>query len=195
MTSQSEDHTARPRIRGLEDLLRAAGALRDAPVEQWDPPYCGDIGLAIAADGTWVYQGSAIRRPKLVKLFARVLRRDDDGRYFLVTPTEKVDVTVADAPFLAVEMEARGEGREQTLIFRTNVDDVVMCGADHRLYFVEEPGPGGFKPYVRVRGRLEALVVRAITYELFELVEADAMGRPGIWSGGRFFRVEPAADV
>jgi len=193
MTSQPEDHSARPRIQALAGLIRAAGETRNAPVEQWNPPYCGDIGLAIAADGTWLYQGSAIRRPKLVKLFARVLRRDEDGRYLLVTPAEKVDVTVADAPFLAVEMEARGEGRDQTLIFRTNVDDVVTCGADHRLHFVEEPGSGGLKPYVRVRGRLQALVVRAITYDLLELVEEDATGRPGIWSGGRFFRVETAA--
>lgn len=195
MTRRPEDHSSRPQIQGLEALLRAAGATRDAPVDQWEPPYCGDIGLAIAADGTWFYRGSQIARPKIVKLFARVLRRDEDGRYYLVTPAEKVDVAVEDAAFMAVEMEIRGEGREQQLIFRTNVDDVVTCGADHPLLFVEEAGSGGLKPYVKVRGRLTALVARAITYDLLELAEEDGSGGSGIWSGGSFFRLDPVAAV
>ena len=97
------------RIAGLEALLREQGGKGPAPVEKWNPPYCGDIGMKIRSDGVWLYQGSPIGRMPLVKLFARVLRKDGDGRHYLVTPAEKVDVDVADAPFLAVEMDAAGE--------------------------------------------------------------------------------------
>jgi hypothetical protein len=173
----------------LEDLLTHADANDPAPVELWDPPYCGDIGLSISRDGRWHYQGSSIPRPALVKLFARVLRRDADGRTYLVTPAEKVDVTVADAPFLAVEMQASGSGRDQSLLFRTNVDDVVRCGADHPLRFVEGQPGGGLKPYVHVRGRLEALVARAIVYDLVELAVEGPDGCLGLWSAGALFPV------
>ncbi len=181
------------RISGLEVLLKEAAAHSDAPVERWDPPYCGDIGLAIRSDGTWDYQGSPIRRPALVKLFARVLRRDADGRHYLVTPAEKVDVKVADAPFLAVEMQADGQTRDQTLVFRTNVDDIVRCGPEHPLRFSMEAPSGGLKPYVLVRGRLEALVTRALYIDLVELAvpspeNNDALG---LWSGGAFFPLAP----
>jgi uncharacterized protein len=154
------------RISGLEALIQAQAGKGVPPVERWDPPYCGDIGLAIAADGTWFYGGSPIGRIGLVKLFASVLRKDADGRHYLVTPAEKVDVAVADAPFLAVEMEARGEGRAQELIFRTNVDDIVVAGAEHPLRFAVATEAGGLKPYLLVRGRLEALVTRALYYDL-----------------------------
>jgi uncharacterized protein len=177
---------AENRIGGLEALLKGQDNTAPAPVELWNPPYCGDIGLAIRADGTWVYQGSPIGRMPLVKLFARVLRRDDDGRTYLVTPAEKVDVAVADAPFLAVEMQVDGAGRDQVLTFRTNVDDIVVCGPEHPLRFVEEPGSGGLKPYLRIRGRLDALVTRAVYYDLVELAELKDgdTGQLGIWSGG-----------
>lgn len=171
---------------GLEALLKAQAGDRLPPVERWDPPYCGDIGMAIRRDGTWTYQASPIGRKPLVRLFSRVLRRDDDGRHYLVTPAEKVDVTVEDAPFLAVEMEVSGVGEAQTLVFRTNVDDVVPCGPDHPLRFETEPASGGLKPYLLVRGRLEALVARAVYYDLVELAveRGDALG---VWSGGQFF--------
>lgn len=176
------------RIQGLEELLKSAAAGGGpAPVERWDPPYCGDIGLAINADGTWLYQGSPIGRMPLIKLFARVLRRDEDGRTYLVTPAEKVDVHVEDAPFLAVEMQVDGGGSGQHIVFRTNVDDIVRCGSQHPLRFVEEPGSGGLKPYLLVRGRLEALVTRALYYDLVEMaVPSDGQNpdRLGIWSGG-----------
>jgi hypothetical protein len=126
----------------------------------------------------------------LVKLFASVLRKDADGRHYLVTPAEKVDVDVADAPFLAVEMEVRGSGRGQSLIFRTNVDDVVTAGPEHPIRFGVEPGSQGLKPYLHVRGRLEALVTRALYYDLVELaVEEERDGRQqlGLWSGRVFF--------
>ena len=168
-------------------MLRAQASDRPPPVESWNPPYCGDIGMAIGVDGTWFYQGSPIGRKPLVKLFSRVLRRDLDGRHFLVTPVEKVDIAVADAPFLAVEMEVADGGTAQNLIFRTNVDDVVRCGADHPLRFAVEKGSGGLKPYLHVRGRLEALVTRALYYDLVELAVEDEAGVLGVWSGGVFF--------
>lgn len=166
------------------------------PVERWDPPYCGDIGLKIGADGTWYYQNSPIRRQPLVNLFASVLRKDADGRTYLVTPAEKVDVAVEDAPFLAVEMEVQNAGEAtQQLVLRTNVGDVVRCGPEHALRFaLQEPG-GGLKPYVRVRGRLDALLTRALTYELAELAveeQRDDRTVTGVWSGGAFFAIPDA---
>ena len=174
------------RIVGLEALLQAQAGKGPAPVEQWNPPYCGDIGMRIRADGVWLYQGSPIGRAALVKLFAGVLRKDADGRHYLVTPAEKIDVAVDDAPFLAVEMQVQGAGPAQSLTFRTNVDDIVEAGPAHPLRFAVEPGSGGLKPYLLVRGRLEALVTRALYYDLVEMaVEED--GRLGLWSGGAFF--------
>lgn len=176
-------------LAGLEAMLRAQDQDRLPPVDSWNPPYCGDIGMAIAADGTWFYQGSPIGRKPLVRLFSRVLRRDLDGRHFLVTPVEKVDVAVADAPFLAVEMEVSGSGQGRELIFRTNVDDVVRCGPEHPLRFAPQARSGGLKPYLLVRGRLEALVTRALYYDLVEMAVEDEAGRLGVWSGGAFFRL------
>jgi hypothetical protein len=194
--------TETTRIQGLESLLRAGAAGRLPPVEQWDPPYCGDIGMAIRSDGVWMYQGSPIGRAALVKLFASVLRRDADGRYYLVTPAEKVDVSVEDAPFLAVEMQVDGEaGRARQLVFRTNVDDIVKCGPANPLTFRLEASSGGLKPYLLVRGRLEALVTRALYYDLVELAvpgddvspnESDNEPRLVVWSGGRAFPLEAA---
>ena len=188
------DLPAMPRIAGLEALLREQGGQGPAPVERWNPPYCGDIGLEIRRDGTWYYQKSPIGRTALVRLFARVLRRDEDGRTYLVTPAEKVDVSVQDAPFLAVEMEVRGAGSSQSLVFRTNVDDIVACGPMHPLRFAVEEGSGGLKPYLCVRGRLEALVTRALYQDLVALAE-PAAAEPeqlGLWSGGSFFPLEAA---
>jgi uncharacterized protein len=175
------------RIAGLEALLKGQQGKGPAPVEKWNPPYCGDIGMKIRADGVWLYQSSPIGRMPLVKLFANVLRRDADGKHYLVTPAEKVDVAVEDAPFLAVEMEVQGRGREQRLVFRTNVDDVVTAGPQHPLRFVAERGSGGLKPYLLVRGRLEALVTRALYYDLVELADTDTDRGFGLWSGGVFF--------
>jgi hypothetical protein len=177
---------------GLEALTRAAAESGEAgarPVEKWNPPYCGDIGMKIRRDGAWIYQGSPIGRIALVKLFASILRKDDDGKTYLVTPAEKVDVEVEDAPFLAVEMAVSGEGRNQTLTFRTNVDDVVTVDAGHPLRFEQSEPDGGLKPYVLVRGRLEALCTRAVYAELVELaVTKDGEGdEVGVWSGGKWW--------
>ena len=179
-------------LSGLEALLKAQAGDRLPPVERWNPPYCGDIGMAIRRDGLWLYQNSPIGRKPLVKLFSRVLRKDPDGKHYLVTPVEKVDVAVEDAPFLAVEMEVAGAGRSQQLTFRTNVDDVAPCGVEHPLRFESEPGSGGLKPYLLVRGRLEALVTRAVYYDLVELAVTETdngQDRLGVWSGGKFWRM------
>jgi uncharacterized protein len=171
---------------GLEALIRAAGTgTGPRPVDTWNPPYCGDIGMKILADGVWLYQGSPIGRIAMVKLFASILRKDGDGKTYLVTPAEKVDVDVADAPFLAVEMAVTGSGAAQVLTFRSNVDDVVTVDAAHPLRFVAQAPDGGLKPYIVVRGRLEALVTRAVYADLVALAAPrDAGGQLGIWSGG-----------
>lgn len=148
---------------------------------------CGDIGLKIGRDGNWHYQGSPFARKPLVKLFASVLRLEEDGRYYLVTPVEKVPIAVESLPFVAVEMKQEGEGEGQTLTFRTNVDDVVTAGPGHPLGF--QPGSlGGFTPFVLVRGGLKARLARSVYYELAALaVEAGAPAELGVWSGGMFF--------
>jgi uncharacterized protein len=178
---------------GLDAMLKAAAGDQLPPVDSWNPPYCGDIGMAIKSDGTWFYQGSPIGRKPMVRLFSRILRRDADGRYFLVTPVEKVDVAVADAPFLAVELEVSGSGPAQRLTFRTNVDDVVVAGPANPLRFKMEPGSGGLKPYLRVRGRLDALVTRAIYYDLVELAVQGPGGAISLWSSGIQFPLAATA--
>ena len=175
-------------------MLEAAKGDKLPPVERWNPPYCGDIGMAIRADGVWMYQGSPIGRKPMVKMFSRILRRDEDGRHYLVTPVEKIDVQVADAPFLAVEMDVQGADETQVLTFRTNVDDVAVCGPEHPLRFAVEPAGGGLKPYVLVRARLEALVSRALFYDLVAkgCVEGAWFG---VWSSGEFFPMQRADEI
>jgi hypothetical protein len=178
------------RLSGLAELLRENAGKGHPPVETWHPPYCGDIGLRIKADGTWLYGGSPINREALVKLFSSVLRKDVDGKTYLVTPEEKVDVAVDDAPFLAVEMEMMGTEPHQQLVFRTNVDDVVPCGPQHPLRFSVDERTGAIKPYLRVRGQLDALVTRALTHELLDLaVDTEPAG---VRSGGVLFLIPDA---
>lgn len=155
---------------GLEALIaRAARAGKGLPpVERWNPDFCGDLDMEIRADGTWFYLGTPIGRPALVQLFSTVLRKDEDGRTYLVTPVEKVGVRVVDAPFVAVEADISQRDGQQVVTFRTNVGDVVEAGPGHPLRFVEEGETGGLKPYVLVRGRLEALVSRPVMYQLVE---------------------------
>jgi hypothetical protein len=145
---------------------------------------CGDIGLRIARDGTWFYQGGPIRRKPLVKLFASVLRREADG-FYLVTPVEKVPIAVEAEPFIAVAMTREGEGRDQRLTFRTNVDDVVTADREHGIGFRTEPG-GGHAPFVVVRDGLRAQLARPVYYELAELAVETGEGT-GVWSSGTFF--------
>ena len=162
------------------------------PVDKWNPPDCGDIDMEIRADGTWFYMGSPIGREALVRLFASVLRRDPDGKTYLVTPVEKCGIRVEDAPFLAVEMHAEGDGAARRLTLRTNVGDVVAVDDAHPLRFEIEAATGGLKPYVLVRGRLEALIARAVYYDLAERT-VDHGGRMGVWSAGTFFPLDAPA--
>src|SRR5690606_26108007 len=174
-------------------IARAARAGKGAPpVERWNPPFCGDLDMEIRGDGSWWYMGTPINRMPLVQLFSSVLRKDEDGKTYLVTPVEKVGIRVVDAHFLAVEMVVTGSGNDQVLTFRTNVGDVVEAGPDHPLRFAEDAETGGLKPYLHVRGRLEALVTRSTTYELLELgEEATIDGRNviAVRSGGSLFPV------
>lgn len=181
---------------GVEDEQGKPRAL--PPVERWNPDFCGDIDMEIRADGTWFYMGTPIGRPTLVRLFSTILRRDEDGRTYLVTPVEKVGIRVADAPFLAVEMQVVGEGESQVLTFRTNVGDVVTAGPANPLRFEIEPESGGLKPYIRVRGRLEALITRAVMYELVALGEDMSMDDEtmfGVRSQGMAFPMMRSDDL
>lgn len=191
--------TAAGGIAGLAARLGGeAGERGPAPVERWNPPFCGDIDMRIAADGTWWYAGSPIGREAMVRLFASVLRRDDDGRTYLVTPVEKCGITVEDVPFLAVELLAEGEGETQELVLRTNVGDVVRVDGDHPLRFAHDAHNAGLKPYVLVRGRLEARLTRSALYDLVERgSESEVAGEPwfGVWSAGRFFPIVRAAEL
>lgn len=168
-----------------------------APVHLWNPPYCGDLDIRIAADGTWHYMKSPIGRMPLVKLFSSVLKREE-GRFFLVTPVEKIGIIVDDAPFTAVEMRAEGEGRERRLAFRTQVDDWIEVGDDHPLRFEKEAGTEGVKPYLHVRRDLWALVSRALFHDLASLGEvAPHEGRDwfGVFIGGRFYPMVQATEI
>jgi hypothetical protein len=185
---------------GLEALIaRAARAGTGAPpVERWDPPFCGDLDMEIKADGTWFYMGTPIGRAPLVRLFSTVLRKDEDGRTYLVTPVERVGIRVVDAPFVAVEMDVSGEGGKQVLTFRTNVGDVLEAGPEHALRFVDEAYTDGLKPYLHVRGRLEALVARPVMYELAnagEEIEIDGRLMFSVRSKGVVFPIMPAETL
>ena len=178
-------------LAGLQALVeRAERAGRGVPpVERWDPDHCGHSDMTIRADGTWIHAGTPIGRKRLVQLFSTVLRKDDDGETYLVTPVEKLAIEVEDAPFLAVEMTASGEGDGRVLTFRTNVGDVVEAGPEHPIRFEREEGTDGVKPYVLVRGRLEALVTRAVMYDLVELA-GDEGGQLVVRSNGAAFPLD-----
>ena len=184
---------------GLEALTaslpRESGRL--PPVERWNPPFCGDIDMRIAADGTWFYQKTPIGRLALVKLFASVLKREGD-KYFLVTPVEKVSIVVDDAPFLAVEMATSSGECGRILEFRTNVDDRVDAGPGHALRFEQQPANGGLKPYLHVRRDLWAKVTRALFYDLVALGEERDIGGKamfGVVSSGEFFAMAEASAL
>jgi hypothetical protein len=185
---------------GLEAItgaLARAGAKGPPPVERWNPPFCGDLDMRIAADGTWFYMKTPIGRPALVKLFASVLKREGDS-YFLVTPVEKCGITVDDAPFLAVELTIENGAEGRVLHFRTNVDDWVKCGPQHVLRFEPEAGTGGLKPYLHVRRDLWAKVTRTLFFDLVDIGEereVDGKAMFGVTSMGAFFAMAPADQV
>jgi uncharacterized protein len=203
-SGQTMANQGRKPDQGLEGLTAAA---RDAantsatgkglpPVHLWNPPFCGDLDMRIASDGTWYYMGTPIGRPALVRLFSTILKRED-GKHFLVTPVEKVGIRVDDAPFLAVEMIKESDSRGRLLRFRTNVDDWVDCDSAHRMRF-EAAAAGGLTPYLHVRADLWAKVTRALYYDLVDMGEERVVdGRPmfGIESSGEFFAMADAEQV
>ncbi len=182
-----------PSAESLAASVQAAKNGGLPPVHLWNPPFCGDLDMRIARDGTWFYLGTPIGRFELVKLFSTILRRDGDD-YFLVTPVEKVGITVDDAPFVAVDFNRVADG----LVFETNVGDLVRAGPDHPIRVVRDPQTGEPSPYVLVRANLEALIDRKSFYRLVDVgEEADVDGVRwfGVWSNGAFFGIIPAAEL
>lgn len=204
MAQQTDKST--PKVMGsLEETLKAImpdGVLASGPerklppVHLWNPDHCGDIGMEIHADGSWWHEGRIIGREKLVRLFSTILRKDDDGETYLVTPYEKVVVRVEDAPFLAIRVDVTGEpGPDQVLVFTTNVGDVTLAGPDSPLRIETDPDTQEPSPYVLVRGRLEAKLTRPVFYELAGIAvdnPEDGGETLGVWSSGQFFVIGPA---
>ena len=178
----------------LSDLIKAAERQAKGegapPVETWNPENCGAMDLIIKRDGTWMHEGTPIGRHKLVQLFATILRTDADGTTYLVTPYEKIEITVEDAAFTAIRVDASGQGETQDLIFTTNVGDTVKAGPQRPIRVEIDADTGEPSPYILVRGRLEALLGRAVFYELVDLAverQTDDGPQLGVWSGGMFF--------
>jgi uncharacterized protein len=176
-----------PDPESLFTRLTAVGERKLPPVMQWHPERTGDSRMRIASDGRWYYRDSEIQRPEMVRLFSTILRRDGDATY-LVTPAERLSIVIEDAPFLAVDLEASGEGVAQVLVFLTNVGDLVAADAEHPI---ELRGPQSLaRPYVVVRARLDALISRPVYYRLAELAIPGPDGQSGVWSSGCFFPLE-----
>lgn len=176
---------------------KAAKGRGPAPVHLWNPPFCGDLDMRIARDGTWFYLGTPIGRKELVRLFSNILRKDGES-YFLVTPVEKVGIRVDDAPFVAVDFDMEGAGREQVLTFVTNVGDTAVAGPEHPIRVERDAATGEPSPYVLVRTNLEALIDRKSFYRLVEIGAHEERGGEswfGLWSGGMFFPVIPSAEL
>jgi hypothetical protein len=192
-TNQS-DGTVTVSAESLASSARAAAKGRGLPpVDSWNPPFCGDLDMRIARDGTWFYLGTPIGRPELVKLFSTVIRKDGDD-YFLVTPVEKVGITVDDAPFVAVDFVQVEDG----LRFETNVGDFALAGPDHPIRVERDAQTGEPSPYVLIRRNLEALIDRKSFYRLVDIGETakhEGVDWFGIRSGGGFFPIIPAADL
>ncbi len=188
-------------IPGLEQVLAEIvpdpkDASKLPPVQLWNPDNCGDIGMEIRADGSWWHEGTRIGREKLVRLFSTILRKDEDGSTWLVTPYEKVIVHVEDAPFLAIRVDVVRPGEsDQALVFTTNVNDGTVAGAEHPLRVETDPETLEPSPYVHVRGRLEAKLTRPVFYELaaHAVPHPDGSDTMGVWSRGEFFVIGPGA--
>ena len=187
----------KPDAENLAAAAKAAGKRGLPPVHLWNPEFCGDLDMRIARDGTWFYLGTPIGRKELVRLFSTILRRDGDD-YFLVTPVEKVGITVEDAPFVAVDFERDGEGQDQVLTFETNVGDVVVAGPDNPIRVARDAETGEPSPYILVRRNLEALIDRKSFYRLVEIgshEDRDGTRWFGLWSSGQFFAVIASAEL
>ncbi|MDW4549960.1 DUF1285 domain-containing protein [Defluviimonas sp. D31] len=192
-----EQLIVKPSAENLAAAAKAAGKKGPPPVHLWNPPFCGDLDMEIRRDGTWFYLGTPIGRHGLVKLFSSIIRKDGDD-YFLVTPVEKVGIRVVDAPFVAVDANAAGAGRDQAITFLTSVEDEVTAGPDHPIRVARDPETGEPSPYILVRANLEALIDRKTFYRLIELgahEEREGQSWFGLWSGGTFFPVIPSAEL
>jgi uncharacterized protein len=186
-----------PNADTLAAAAKAAGKKGPPPVHLWNPPFCGDIDMRIARDGTWFYLGTPIGRAPLVKLFSSILKREGDD-YFLVTPAEKVGITVDDAPLLAIDFEATGEGKAQDLTFVTKTEDTATLGPDHPLRVERDPQSGEPSPYILIRANLWALIDRKSFYRLVDLGShhtLDGEASFGLWSSGQFFPIIPSAEL
>lgn len=186
----SSEASAPPAPASLIASAQAATKKGPPPVHLWNPPFCGDIDMRIARDGTWFYQGTPIGRPELVRLFASILRKDGED-YFLVTPVEKVGITVDDAPFVAMDFNVEGN----SLRFETNVGDSVLAGPEHAITVTEDPSTGEPAPYIHIRCGLNALIDRKSFYRLADLSEpAKTQGgtRMVVRSGDETFEIGPA---
>ncbi len=183
-----------PDAEGIAAAAKAAGKGKGLPpVHLWNPPFCGDLDIRIARDGSWHYLGTPFNRFELVKLFASILKLED-GRYYLVTPVEKVGITVDDAPFVAVDFDAAGQGREQVITFTTSLGDTAAAGPEHPIRVERDGESGEPSPYVMIRAGLEALIDRKSFYRLAELGEHHD-GWFGVWSNGEFFSLIPSAEL
>ncbi|PCJ08750.1 MAG: proteophosphoglycan precursor [Rhodobacteraceae bacterium] len=189
----SKQKDVSPSAEGIAASVKAAKGGGMPPVHLWNPQFCGDLDMRIARDGTWFYLGTPIGRFELVKLFSSILKRED-GKYFLVTPVEKVGITVDDAPFVAVDFDATGQGVEQVLSFTTHVGDSAVAGPDHPIRVERDPQTGEPSPYVLIRAGLEALIDRKSFYRLVDL-GAHHEGWFGLWSSGQFFPMIPSDEL
>ena len=198
MTNPKEDEIiTKPSADSIAQSATAASKKGPPPVHLWNPPFCGDLDMRIARDGTWFYLGTPIGRKPLVKLFSSIIRKDDD-KYFLVTPVEKVGITVDDAPFVAIDFDVENPGPDQKLTFLTQVDDEATAGPDNPIRVVRDPETGEPSPYILIRTNLEALIDRKSFYRMVDLgthEDVDGESWFGIRSGGQFFPVIPSADL
>ncbi|MBL4870760.1 MAG: DUF1285 domain-containing protein [Robiginitomaculum sp.] len=182
---------------GLAELIALARKHGQGmpPVDKWNPEYCGEMDMVIRRDGSWWHEGGQITRAPLIKLFASVLRKDNDGETYLVTPVEKIRIEVECAAFLAVRVDVQDEGKNQRLFFTTNMDEVVELGAEHALNVHTDSDTLEPTPLIHIRGRLEALLLRPVFYELVALAverETKEGTQLGVYSGGVFFPLGPA---
>lgn len=181
----------------LMDQVKSASKKGPPPVHLWNPAYCGEMDMRIARDGTWFHEGTPIGRAPLVKLFAGILKLEE-GRYYLVTPVEKLGIQVEDAPFVAVDFSVSGEGDSQEITFTTNVGDEAVAGADHPIRVTRDAETGEPSPYVMIRRGLEARIDRKSFYRLVDMGETaphEGADWFGVRSGGLFFPMIPAAEL